>query len=1024
VVVLPRDLAPRKCVLWAQHKRFYDWIPVGAVDQHGQPDDDSKIMKHYALLLTDVVDSTRIAQEHGDEAFAVIWARHDRRARDLLRTWRGREIDKTDGFLVMFDSVADAAGYAVAYHRAIEAADMPFKARVGLHWGPVALRPNSDADVALGAKPTEVEGLAKATTARVMGIAQGGQTLMTSQAFEQHDSVGSRVQSHGHWRLKGLPEPIELFEVGDDRSPFVPPPDDLKAYRVVRQGDLWSPRREIKHSLPAERDRFIGRTEPLLTIADRFDAGSRLVSILGMGGSGKTRLAVRFAMAWLGDFPGGVWFCDLSQARTLDGVHFAIAQGLSVSLDASSPILQLSHAIAGRGRCLVVLDNFEQVVCHAEDILGPLLALAAQARFIVTTRAVLGIVGEDTLVLDPLSTDEATTLFLTRAKSAKHDFRPGEEDSAAIRRLVQLLDGLPLAIELAAARVRVIAPRALVARMTERFKLLGSANGRRGRQATLRNTLDWSWELLDATEKSALAQISVFEGGFTLESAGAILSFPDAAPPVWTPDVIQWLVDKTLVRRVSDERFGLLESVRDYAAEHLRTEGSFVGSGEEGERAAIARHFRYFASLDESAAVADALAEANNLVAACRRAVAHNDASCSVDTLVGAWSALRLCGPFRVALGLVEAVRAVPGLTPRQTIDLIAVASDVGLMMGDSKQARLLIDEGLRQARLEGSALQLARFTCLLGEVSSREGDSENAVRAFDDAVLLAEAIGDDGLCCKAKNGLGALCNDLGRPDEARDHYESALQIANRIRDKRWQAGVTGNLAMLLHASGQVDEAKLLYEQAIALARRIGHRRWEGNTRCNLGLLHLEQGRSKDAREEFELALSMARSMGHTRLECTVLCNLGIAAEKAGDFLDARGRYEESIAMAKSLGDQLSEGQFRGYFGALLARTGNLAEALASVATGEQMLRSAGADMSLALLLCQKAEVMCCVGRYDDSKACLDQADGIASKNSVSQDSELGRALISGRASLASISPGPPRSAEPVLTPKQGQSAS
>jgi class 3 adenylate cyclase len=184
-----------------------------------------------ALLLTDIVDSTKVAQDLGDDALAQLWAQHDRFARDLLPVWRGREIDKADGLLMLFESVADAAGYALAYHRALDRAGLPFRARAGLHWGPVTVRANSEVDVAQGAKPFELEGLAKPITARVMAVAQGGQTLVTSAALEQMRPTTLRVQSHGYWRLKGLLEPIELFEVGDEASPFIAPPDESKAYR-------------------------------------------------------------------------------------------------------------------------------------------------------------------------------------------------------------------------------------------------------------------------------------------------------------------------------------------------------------------------------------------------------------------------------------------------------------------------------------------------------------------------------------------------------------------------------------------------------------------------------------------------------------------------------------------------------------------------------------------------------------------------------------------------------------------------
>ncbi|MEP7102455.1 MAG: AAA family ATPase, partial [Burkholderiales bacterium] len=435
----------------------------------------------HALLLTDVVDSTKLAESLGDAAMAALWTSHDRVARDLLPTWRGREIDKTDGMLLLFDDVTDAVGYALAYHRALAAQGMPFKARAGIHVGPVTLRPNRDDDIARGAKPVEVDGLALPVAARVMSVALGAQTLLSAEARSALAAMTPRagtherprrIVSHGHWRMHGIADPVELFEVGevgkaggDVAAPFTTPPDGTKVYRVVRQGELWQPVREVRHSVPAERDGFVGRQEPLLALAKKFDDGARLVSVLGMGGTGKTRLVTRFAWTWLGDYPGGVWFCDLSQARTVDGIHFAVAQGLDVPLGKADPVVQLAHAIAGRGKCLVILDNFEQVARHAEETLGRWLDRAPLAQFIVTTREVLGIVGEETLALAPLPMPDAAALFLRRAESARQGYAPGADDLLAIDQLVKVLDGLPLAIELAAARVRVMPPRTLLARM-------------------------------------------------------------------------------------------------------------------------------------------------------------------------------------------------------------------------------------------------------------------------------------------------------------------------------------------------------------------------------------------------------------------------------------------------------------------------------------------------------------------------------------------------------------------------------
>jgi len=295
--------------------------------------------------MVDVVDSTALTARLGHDAAATLWTAHDRCARDLLRAWHGREIDKTDGFLLIFRDARDALGFAIAYHQAIDQLEPPLRARAGLHVDEIELRETPAGDVALGAKPLELDGLAKSVAARVMSVAMGGQTLLTLEARAALGSPAVRVQSHGHWRLKGLEQPVELFEAGDQRAPFAPPPDAEKAYRVVRKGELWLPQREVRHGLPAERDAFIGRHAALRELQQRFEAGARLVSLTGFGGTGKTRLALRFGWRSLGDLPGGAWFCDLSSARSVEGLLRAVAQGLDVTLAKEEPVIQLGQPL-------------------------------------------------------------------------------------------------------------------------------------------------------------------------------------------------------------------------------------------------------------------------------------------------------------------------------------------------------------------------------------------------------------------------------------------------------------------------------------------------------------------------------------------------------------------------------------------------------------------------------------------------------------------------------------------------------
>ena len=382
-------------------------------------------MSERALLFTDVVDSTRLVERLGDARAAEVWSAHDRRARELLARHRGSEIDRADGFFLLFDEARDAAAFALGYHDAI--ADLGLVARVGLHVGPMTLRENAAADVARGAKPVEVEGLAKPLAARVMALAMGGQCLLTAAARDAMAGAlpeGARIVLHGHYRFKGIKEPVEVFEIGAGAErAFLPPPDADKAYRVVRSGDMWFPVREVRHNLPAERDTFVGRSKELRALAERLDAGARLVTVLGPGGTGKTRFVRRYGWTWLGDRPGGVYFCDLSEAGSLHAIHFAVAAALDVPLGRDDPAVQLGHAIAGRGRCLVILDNFEQVVGHAAATVGSWLDRAPGAAFVVTSRERLHLPGEVVFPLEPLPVDaDGVELFALRARAQRPEF--------------------------------------------------------------------------------------------------------------------------------------------------------------------------------------------------------------------------------------------------------------------------------------------------------------------------------------------------------------------------------------------------------------------------------------------------------------------------------------------------------------------------------------------------------------------------------------------------------------------------
>jgi predicted ATPase/class 3 adenylate cyclase/Tfp pilus assembly protein PilF len=938
------------------------------------------------FLFTDIEGSTTLWEQHPDAMQAAL-ARHDRLLRHAIESSDGCIVKSMgDGVYAVFAAATDALAACLAAQRCLQEpeadasnptptprateARMPLSLRVrmGLHTGAAELRDGDYFGAVLN------------RAARIMSAAHGGQVLLsaaTAELVRGHLSEGVTLREMGEHRLKGLLNPERLLQVvaSDLRADF-PPLASLTG-----------------HSLPAERDAFVGRRESLAELARRLDAGARLVSVLGLGGTGKTRLVTRFGWSSLGDFPGGVWFCDLSEARSLDGVLHAVAQGLDVPLGKDDPVIQLGHSIAGRGKCLVILDNFEQVARHAEETLGRWLNRASGARFLVTTREVLGLSGEEILALAPLAPSDAAALFLRRAEAAKPGFEPSAEDQSSIAQLVKLLEGLPLAIELAAARVRVMPPKTLLLRMNERFKLLSSTGGRMDRQSTLRAVFDWSWDLLSLPEKAALAQLSVFEGGFTLESVEAVLDLSAYENAPWPMDALQSLVQKSLIRQVTDNRFDLLVSVQEYAAEQLRTAARYAGSGPAASLAAEIGHGAHFAGLDEKAAVADGCAELDNLVVACRRAAARGDIDMAVRSLEGAWAGVGLRGPYQVGVELASLVRAIPEIRTAAAARVDYVAGRALQYSGKGREARVRFEASQTGARAVGDHRYECRALVSLGFLDIQEGSFESARAYVEMALSIARGLNDRSIQSEAYNVLGNLESVLGRREQALAHYDAALALAREAGNRHREGSVLGNLGNEYAEMGIMDKARLHNEAALGVAREVGNRRLEGNTLSNLGLLHQVQGRFGEALDQLGAALAVARDTGNAQLECVVLCNLGMTYDSLARFDEASDYFEAALAIARAMGDRRREGQFLSYVGLLHAHRAKFDDARHCLDASEALLQAVSDRMSLGILLCGRAETEHLAEVPDAARTALRAADIIATEVRAGPDSELGLAL-------------------------------
>ncbi|MEW6430523.1 MAG: protein kinase [Myxococcota bacterium] len=712
---------------------------------------------------------------------------------------------------------------------------------------------------------------------------------------------------------------------------------------------------------------FVGRVGELADLHQLFRQGVRLITLLGPGGTGKTRLSLQFGQQLVSYFEaagergrrrGGVWFCDLTEATDVDSICGAVARALSVPLVPGDPVRQLGHAILARGEVLLVMDNFEQVVGCASETVEKWMRAAPQARFVVSSRELLRVPEETVFEVPPLRTpkeqevasasaSEAVQLFVERARAVRPNWEPIEADVAAIAEVVRQLDGMPLAIELAAARMSVLSPSQLVQRLPRRFDLLVDRRGATERQATLRGAIDWSWRMLTPAEASAMAQLSVFRGGFSAEAVEAVVSLEGGLAPL---ELLMTLRAKSLVRAYfphgddAQTRFGLFESIREYAKEKL--------AGRPEEAGALERHAAFYLALGEklsigaesSKAQLDALdLERDNLNAVFMRAQAEADdggralkAALALDPL------LALRGPFKVHLAMLDAALA------KETSDDAARAAGLEAR-GRARQARGRIAESEEDllamadlARTLGDVAMEGRAESHLAMIERLKGQRGEARRRCERALALSERVGDRRMMGRTLSILAGLLSDMGRESEAMDTYNEALELHRAVGDRRYEGVTLANLGVQQQALGLLKPARANYQAALAIHRELGNRRSEGISHINLGDLNADLEQPGQARSHYESALAILREVGARRFEGVALVSLGSLFQQYGELDEAVAHYGEGVAILEETGDARYEGLGRAGLAAARALQGALDEAEEGMAEATRLLTDAG----------------------------------------------------------------------------------
>ncbi|HTN48287.1 MAG TPA: tetratricopeptide repeat protein [Burkholderiaceae bacterium] len=887
-----------------------------------------------ALLLTDVVDSTKLAESIGDAALAQVWATHDRIARDLLQKHHGREIDKTDGMLMLFERAADAVAFAVEYHPALAAMATPVRARAGIHVGPVILRENSPADVALGAKPLEVDGLAKPTAARVMSLARGGQTLITADARDNLGATELKVESHGHWMVKGVADPIEIFEVGIPGRRFTAPEDSEKVFRVVRAAEWWMPVRDIPHNLPHQSTSFIGR-EAELDEVKALMGKVRLLTLLGMGGLGKTRLELQVAAETIHQYPDGAWFIDLAPVRDESLVVSEAAQVIGVQQEPDRTLMQSVCAHLKSRRTLIVLDNCEHLVRASADLAHAILRAAPHVRIIASSREALHVPGEQAYPLHPLPVpprdagpeqlmqSPAVRLFVERARQSKPSFVLDTAHAGEVADLVARLEGIPLALELAAARVRSLSVADINARLKDRYKILtGGARVLQERQQTLRALVDWSYDLLTAPERTLFARLSVFVGGFDLESAEKVCG----VEPLTSEDILDLLaslVDKSLVQIDEHDnggRYSMLETIREYAHEKLDPAAA---------TAAAQRHCEhYFAQAKqardgmEGAEQAEWVQRTEANIDNVRSALSFaldggGDPLIAVKMAVALMQFWMLRGYSTEGRQLVHRALDLPPIAASDIAQ--AWALNVGACLaesqGDYGEARDMLEQCLVLRRRLGNPFDIAAALSTLSLVRLHSGDTEAAAEGEREALRIFRELGNRQGEMVGLVHLGQVAEYLGDDQEAKSCIEKAFCIAREIKHQETQGECELRLGQLAFFRGESNAAELWFKRSLTLCREAADRRGEANAMRWLGKCDISAGIAASARVRLSEALRAFRKfeMWDETLAClddiAELCSLEAQPEQSIRLSAATQRARDKLGLQRAPREKIRQAE-------------------------------------------------------------------------------------------------------------------
>lgn len=713
------------------------------------------------FLFTDIEGSTKLLQELGAVAYTEVLLEHRRVLREAFARHEGVEVGtEGDSIFVAFPTAPGALAAAQEGQEALTQG--PIRVRMGLHTG-TAHRAGED-----------YVGEAVHKAARIAAAGHGGQVLVSK---ETRQLAQVDVTDLGEHRLKDFEQPVVIFQLGSKRFP---------------------PLKTISNTnLPRPANSFVGREREVSEVVTLLRDGARLLTMTGPGGSGKTRLAIEAATELVPKFKAGVFWVGLATLMDPALVTDTIGQTLGVKDGLANHI--------GKRDLLLLLDNLEQVIEAAPE-LSALVEACPNLHLLVTSRELLRVRGEVEYPVFPLAEPEAVELFCLRA---------GIEPDETVHRLCQALDNLPLAVELAAARGKVLSPKQILERLSGLLDLFKGGRGADARQHTLRATIEWSYELLCAAEKVLFTRLSVFAGGCTLDAAEDVTEAD--------LDTLQSLVDKSLLRHTVD-RFWMLETIRGYAAERLEK------SGEAEELRS--RHAEWFLALAEEADPnlrgspkewLDRLErEHDNLRTALDRLEASGESQRALGLAGALWRFWTMRGHPAEGRHRIEGALAADERPTAARARALNGATALALEHRDATTARLRAEEALAIDRTLGDAWGTAISVFLLGQVTVQEGDYARARQILEESVPRFRELGDEHYALLATRTLAWMYEELGDFERYRDLLEDSLRRARATGNQRMEARSLCALAMIAIDDGQVQDALGMLKEAYRIDCDVG----------------------------------------------------------------------------------------------------------------------------------------------------------------------------------------------------------